>query len=292
VLKCDTDTIVREIDLASDYYSLIRVGTDRLVCWGAFGHVTLVDCRTDSILVDSVLEANIYAAARSGSDKVYVRRNGRLEARSANTLALLSTTDWPYSRTAWQQQFLACSDSTHKLYWFAHDWTMKDSVLVIDTRSDTVVARMQVDFTQRPGCFDRSGRYLFCSNPDSNTLIVYDTQSDTVAAVYATLPYPVAVVPNPELGCIYVGCADAILAYPDTLVVPGVCEEPASVLKRSPQTILRTLDAKEMSTAVWFDVAGRRVAVRPTGSGGKVLGPGVYLAPGAGRAAAKIVVIR
>ena len=287
VLDCYTDSVVREIETYHGGCTFILLNESLLLGAREAG-LTLIDCRKDSILVDTTTPGNIRGATHSGNDKVYIVHHytyDRLEVLDARSLSLLATVDWPYSQHAWEW-FLVCSDTTHKLYWIAGD-----SILVVDTRGDTVVARLRASSGPLAGCLDRSGSYIFCPCPSSSSLVVYDTRSDSLAAVYMTPPYPLLVVPNPELGRIYAGCADAILSCPDTLVVPGVCEEPASPLKRFPQTVLRATNVNVVGTAAWYDVTGRHVAARTTGAG-HALGAGVYLSPGRGHAATKIIVVR
>lgn len=293
VLDCYTDSVVRDINLALGVGSL-DVIDESLLLVGRGDGLTLIDCRKDSILVDTTVPGNIYVVAHSGNGKVYIVHHytyDRLDVLNAGSLSLLATVDWPYVNAA-SLQSLVCSDSTHKLYWFA-----RDSFLAIDTRSDTVVARRRVVSPTIFGCLDRSGRYLF--RPADSTLVVYDTRSDTVAAAYATPPYPGPVVPNPELGCIYVGFPDAILSYADTLVVPGVCEEPASALRRLPQTIVRDIlslpDASGVghgATSVLLDISGREVMnLHPGVNDVRALVPGVYFVREAQAPAVRKVVL-
>jgi YVTN family beta-propeller protein len=288
VLDCCTDSVVREIEAYHGGVGTFMLLNESLLLGAREDGLTLIDCWKDSVLIDTTTPGNIYAVAHSGNDKVYIVHHytyDRLEALGDSTLSLLATVDWHYSQHA-SEKFLVCSDSSHKLYWIAGD-----SILVIDTRSDSVVARLYAGSGPLAGCLDRSGRYIFCPSPSSSSVVVYDTRCDSLAAVYMTPPYPFLVVPNPELGRIYAGCADAILSYPDTLVVPGVCEEPASPLKRFPQTVLRATNVNVVGTAAWYDVTGRHVAARTTGAG-HALGAGVYLSPGRGHTATKIIVVR
>jgi hypothetical protein len=80
-----------------------------------------------------------------------------------------------------------------------------------------------------------------------------------------------------------------ILSYPDTLVA-AVADEPPLALRRVLGTVLKPADVKRIGTEKWFDVTGRRVPAQTAGAG--TLGPGVYVAPGAGRGATKLIVVR
>jgi YVTN family beta-propeller protein len=288
VLDCWTDSVVREIDVQYIIDEFEYLGQNRLLCLSQNKALNLIDCRTDSVVIDTPFDGNIYAVEHTGDGKkAYVIHHytyDRLEALSTDSLSLLATVDWPYSRGA-SLMFLMLSDSISKLYWFAGD-----SILAVDVRGDTVTTRMGAITPHRFGCFGRSGRYLYCSGFDEDKLVVYDTRSDSTAAVEETPPQPDVVVPNPELGCVYVKCVEAILAYTD--FTPAVAEGPISLTQNRSQTVLRTSDLSVMRTGLWFDVAGRRVKTRMTDGGGRVLRPGVYLTPGDGRTPTKIVVVR
>jgi DNA-binding beta-propeller fold protein YncE len=281
VVDCYTDSVVRGIDIYDDVDGFEYLGEGRMLCVRYQG-LTLIDCRTDSVLADSATEVSTeYSAAHTGDGKkVYVTRYGRLQVRSSSTLSLLATIDWPYGGLhgcGW----LVYSDTTHKLYWFSDN---ADSVLAIDATSDTVVARMATSAGYGRTCLDRTGRYLFCASPYDSCLRVYDTQSDSLVVVYPQLPFPpLAVTPNPDQGCIYVGCQDVILVYPD--VPPGVCEQPGTPIppELPPQTVVRNIlylpeaaGSKPRAVSL-LDATGRKVMdLEPGANDISRVAPGVY----------------
>jgi DNA-binding beta-propeller fold protein YncE len=294
VVDCYSDSVIKEIEFYDFPGRPEYIGSGRLLY--NYGHrLALIDCRNDSILADIDMGSNVDAVGHSTADgKIYVVQGLKVEVLSDSTLSLLTTVNWDYSRGA--DPFLMCSDTTHKLYWFVRDqWSMgPDSVLAIDTRSDTVVARLGMGFAQMQtqGCFDHSGRYIFnpdledpYNDPDSepNRLIVYDTQLDTVAAVYKDLPVmPLSAIPNPEQRSIYVACADVILVYPD--VPPGVQEERPQATSLKPQaTVVRGVldlqpaDYSWQSGIALLDVTGRKIlSLRPGENDVCALSPGIY----------------
>jgi DNA-binding beta-propeller fold protein YncE len=227
-VDCHTDSVVREIDIYDYFESFEYLGEGRVLC-RQWKHLTLIDSRADTVLVDSAVEASEYRAiAHTGDgDKVYIAFNNRLEVRSSSTLSLLATIDWAYSGPTFGGGSLVCSDTTHKLYWFSD---YGDSTLAIDTHSDTVVARMPIGGCRTLSCLDRTGRYLFCF---SSHVRVYDTRTDSLVAVNPLSLRPLSVTPNPEQGCIYVGCQDVILVYSD--VPPGVEEGQPQATSHKPQ---------------------------------------------------------
>jgi DNA-binding beta-propeller fold protein YncE len=292
-VDCCTDSVVWEMDVYDRVYGMQYLGNHRLLCW-EYDRLILLDCRSDSILVDTVVGANLYAFAHTGDgEKVYIAHGIRLEVLDASSLSLLATVDWTWASTRGSNPFLMCSDSIGKIYWFVRDMALleSDSVLAIDTRGDTAVSRLGVGHMQLQGCLDHSGRYIFNPNPpngfrpfpDSNSLIVYDTQSDSVAAVYESLPKGAgSVTPNQEQRRIYVGCQDVILVYSDS--PPGVSEQATSALPKLPlQTVVRGVlclaegSSSSPSTSYLLDAAGRKLMDLKSGANDvRPLAPGVY----------------
>jgi YVTN family beta-propeller protein len=232
VVDCNTDSIVREIDLnGHQQLGFEYLGEDRLLSIQN-DRLTLVDCRADTVLVDSsiMLGAGHYSAAHTGDGKkLYFAHDGTLGVLSSSSLSVLATIDWPYAGPIGGGGSLMYSDTTHKMYWFS-DWG--DSTLAIDTRSDTVVTRMPLGGWNTLSCFDHTGRYLFCF---SNYVRVYDTRTDSLVAMNPLSLSPMSVTPNPEQGCVYVGCQDVILVYPDA---------PPGVEEGQPQASSRKLSAR------------------------------------------------
>jgi len=280
VVDCNTDSVVRTIDVYDLVKRFEHLGEGRMLCILREA-LTLIDCRTDSVLVDSAIGAVLAVAHTGDGKKVYLARKGRLEVRSSSSLSLLKTIDWPY--LDFSTTFLVCSDTTRKLYWF-----VDDSVLAIDATSDTVVARLKNSLGCRSACLDHSGRYLFCVSYVDTCLRVYDTQSDSVAALYEHLPaWPSYVIANPEQHCIYVGCRDLILVYPDA--PPGVEETPnAEVRTAIPMpTVVRDIlflpeaTGRKPQAAGLTDVSGRKVMdLEPGANDVRALAPGVYFLRG------------
>ena len=275
VLDCNTDNVVREIERYTGSCQFELLPKDLMLCNYGEG-LMLIDCRSDSVLSDTVIPGNIYDITHSSNGEVYmIHRLDRLEVLSAGSISLLATIDWPYSGRQ-NLVTLACSDSTHKLYWFAGD-----SILVIDSRGDTVLKRIEAITPLAAGCLDRTGRYAFCVAWYS--VVIYDMQSDSYVAEYPALPYPLNVVLNPELGRIYVACPDAVLVYPDT--PPGICDEPAISTSPGlpPQTVVRNVlflpeaVGLKSQAASLMDATGRKVLDLKRGANDvRALAPGVY----------------
>ena len=234
MVDCDTDSVVGEIDVYRSVEWFEYLGEGRILCVQN-GGLSLIDTRTDSILVDTTIEeSDPYAAAHAGDgEKVYLL-NGRLWVLNSSSLALLGRIRWPYGEYK-GGGFLRYASATRRLYWFTGSG--KDSVVAIDATSDTVVARIKTSASPEGACLDHTGRYMFCASQYDTTLSVHDTQTDSLVALYSHLPHPVSVVASPEQQCIYVGCRDAMLVYPD--VPPGV--EEATNDEREAMNVLPTV---------------------------------------------------
>jgi DNA-binding beta-propeller fold protein YncE len=292
VVDCYTDSVVRTIDV----YDLVRwfeyLDNGRILC-NVSSSLVLIDCRTDSVLVDSAIDA-VFAVAHTGDgEKVYLVRGHRLEVRSSSSLSLLKTIDWPYFDGTCMGTFLAYSDTTHKLYWFLVNG---DSVLAIDATSDTVTARIATGYVSyRCAWLDYTGRYLFFqAYADSSSFLkVYDTQTDSLVGVYPPLPSPLRITSNPDQRCIYVGCSDVILVYPDA--PPGVEEvNDERGVMISDASIVRGIlflpgaTSHKPQAASLMDATGRKVLdLRPGANDVRDLPPGVYFVCGKPQAASR-----
>jgi hypothetical protein len=267
--------------------------------------LVLIDCRSDSIMVDSAITEAAFAAAHTGDgEKVYLVRSGRLEIRSSTSLDLLAAIDWPYCNPIYRATTLAYSDTTRKLYWF-----VGDSVLAIDATRDSVTARMTTSVSYKSVCLDHTGRYLFCASHLDSTLRVYDTELDSLVAAYPFLPPPStnpAVTASSEQHRIYLGCIDVILVYPDA--PPGVEEatnDGRGMMNRGASVVgdilfLPGATSRKSQAASLMDASGRKVMdLEPGANDVRALAPGVYFIRGPktedGRADAtvrKIVITR
>jgi DNA-binding beta-propeller fold protein YncE len=297
VIDCYTDSVERELDIYGYLEGFEYLGRHRMLCARPKGFV-LIDTQTDSILVDTATEmAFSFEAAHTGDgEKVYVLRksligSGPCEVLSSSSLSPLATIAWPYGQHC-GGGFLVYSDTTKKLYWF-----VDDSVLAIDATSDTVTACMATSVQYGDACLDHTGRYLFCSSPYDSSLRIYDTQADSLVAIYQHLPYPEAVVSSQEQCRVYVACPDVILSYPDA--PPGVeegrpqaptCKPQASVVRSvlyMPRDMTETAEVSDrVPRPALLDVSGREVMVLNPGPNDiSRLAPGVYFVREEGRGA-------
>ncbi|MBN2464850.1 hypothetical protein JXD38_04415 [candidate division WOR-3 bacterium] len=278
VVDCNTDSVVRLIDVVDDgILGFEYLGNDRMLSMRDEG-LTLLDCKTDSIIADSATgHGDWCVAAHTGDgEKVYTVRYGHLEARSSNSLSLLDTIYWAPNGVNNSGDYLVYSGATNKLYWFSIG--EHDSVLVIDSASDTVVARIGTSLQYRCACLDATGRYLFCAGSwRDNTLRVYDTRSDSLVAAYPHMPRASSIVSNPDQHCIYVGCQDMILVYPD--VPPGVEDAAQSRTMKlaGPSLVSRNSRLVVYQPSVLLDAAGRKVMdLKTVVNDVRALAPGVY----------------
>ena len=101
-----------------------------------------------------------------------------------------------------------------------------------------------------------------------------------------------AILSNAALDRVYVGVHwSAILIYPDSVSL-GLAAAPGHRSKPPPATVQRAANVRLADSGPWYDITGRRVATQIPANGKLGIGPGVYICPRPGRAAAKIVVVR
>jgi hypothetical protein len=293
VLDCYSDSVIKEIEFYDFPGRPEYIGSGRLLY--SYGHrLALIDCRNDSVIADTNMGSNVDAVGHTGDGgKVYIARRGRVDILDGRSLSLQATIDWTYGAQRGTNLFLVCSDSTDKVYWFVRDDGViePDSVLAIDTHGDSVVARLGAGLMQFQGCLDHSGRYILNPNgpsapaPWDNSLIIYDTQLDSVAAVYEDLPsVPLAAVPNPEERCIYVMCPDVALVYPDAPAgIEEMMNNEREVMNAGASVFRDVLLFQPESghgrivTCELLDVSGRRVKeLRPGANDVRALSPGIY----------------
>jgi len=286
-IDCNTDSVIRTIRLRGCVRELILAERQKML-FGFFGHGGFqgLMCDPESIVVDSLTDWNIQAHAYSPAEgKLYIGLVGQLNVYHVWPFYLVKSIDWPYTGGAYQH--LACSDTTHKLYWCADD-----TLMVLDMRGDTLVRLLSGNFRMMFSCLDRSGASIwFLSTNDS--VFIYDTRSDTLSAVLPTF-WTHAPLHSPELGRIYIGQyhrSPSIFAYPDTPPA-GVAGAPTLLPRPSQPTVQRAAHLILTGNAPWYDITGRQVAVRGRANDRLSIEPGVYLCPRPGRVASKVVVVR
>jgi YVTN family beta-propeller protein len=295
VLDCHTDSIVATVQLRADVGEFILAERQKMLyCFFSNGGFQVLHCGDDNIVVDSVTAWGVMSHAYSPEEnKLYIGRIGHLNTYQVWPCSLVISHDWPY---AGADQLLACSDSTHKLYWKANTTVVPppgdDSIKVLDTRSDTLIATLSDTFRLYGSCLDHTGRFLWLVSEDVNSVVVYDTRTDTMAAVLGTPLWPWAILSNPAFERVYVGVHwSAILVYPDSVSL-GLAVEPSHGGRALPSTVQKLANVHLSDSGPWFDVAGRRVATRTQAAGRLEVSPGVYICPRLGCAATKIVVVR
>jgi DNA-binding beta-propeller fold protein YncE len=292
-LDCSTDSI---INVVHTNYTETMILADRqklLLCFydGGFKGIA---CGDDSVVFDSVCDWNVqdYAyAAREG--KVYVGRIGHLNVYNVWPFYLIKSFDWQFAGGG--DQCIGYADSTHKLYWFcSRAYDHYDSIRVLDTESDTLFRTLRDTFLPRQSFVDRTGRYVWLLCTFDSTLVIYDTQADTLVLALRTPGGPRGMMGSPELGRIYLASmSSVVLVYPDSLPVGLAADFSLTREKKRSQTVMRASDVRAFTGSdVWYDASGRRVLGRATDGSGGFISPGVYFSPQPGQGRRKIVVLR
>ena len=283
-LDCDTDSIVAAVRLRDGILDLVLAEQQKvLYCILSNGGFQVVYCEDDTILVDSLTTWVQKYAYSPAANKLFVTNNEYLHVYRVWPSCYVTSRYWNYGH----EVFLACSDTTHKLY-----WKSGDSIRVMDTRNDSLITTLCDTFSLFLGCLDHTGRFLWTAPLNARAIVIYDTRADTIAAVLSAPSWPSVILPNPALKRVYVGLgSSAILVYPDS-VSAGLAAEPSHGGRALPSTVQKLANVHLSDSGPWFDVAGRRVATRTQAAGKLEVSPGVYICPRLGRVASKLVVVR
>jgi len=250
--------------------------------WFFFGHYTVVDCLHDSILMDTMppwycsgvaccspLDRRVYALSDygSGGDSV-------LYVIDTDTQLTVDDIRVP---TRWYCTSLFGAARAHKVYWVFFDWDKPDSAFVVDSRSDSIVGKLQLPSSTGYMLSDRSGDYMYFF---SDTVTVLDNRTDSVVNRVGLPLYPNNIVRNDATNRFYLtGHSDAIQVVYDSVVLPGVHSAPGGLVRKArPRTLFsRSQPLRSETDDVLFDASGRRVAVlRPGANNVGMLAPGVY----------------
>jgi len=293
-LACDTDSIVATVRLRANPEFLVLAERQKvLYCIQDEGGFQVVGCDADTILVDSLMDWSVQKYAYAPvENKLFFTNNANLHIYHVWPSYYVASYLWPYG----SEDFLACSDTTRKLYWkrqYAVSPSLGyDSIRVIDTRTDSVVTTLCDTFRLFRWCLDHTGRFLWAVPRNANAIVIYDTRADTIAAVLCTPPQPWTILPNPALERVYAGLSySAILVYPDS-VPSGLAAEPSSRSRALPSTVQTSANVHLSNDGPWYDVVGRRVATPTREDGRSEVGLGVYICPRPGRGTSKTVVVR
>jgi DNA-binding beta-propeller fold protein YncE len=295
VIDCDTDSVIRILGRGNPddalWHSLLSTEHDQF--WGISPNgYTVVDCQGDSIVIDTLTgywnpRGACYSAAER---KVYV-------AHGSSELTVLSMESLrpakKVSLCSGDPEVMLSVSAAGKIYVAATTpMSTTDSICAVDTRTDSVVSRLDAGHIITAMCDDVTGRYVYCAalrteGPYvvSETLLVVDTQCDSIVSG-VSLPGMVLgagewLVPNRRTGRIYAGGwapNGRLLAIRDSVVI-GLEEwrhaKTGSVMQQT--VVSRCVPLLSAAEADLYDASGRRAGVLRAGPNDiSRLVPGVY----------------
>ena len=250
--------------------------------WAFYGNYTVIDCRNDSTIMDTV--PPVYCAGPacySASERRAYEPDGnqydnKMYAIDMNTML---TEDSIHVPSQWYSGPVYCATQAHKVYWLfddPHGMEYIDSVFVVDTRSNTVVGKFVLPELTSQMVNDRTGEYAYFI---SDTLTVVDTHTDCVVNKFGLPTYLSNMARNNMTNRLYLaGRCDTIDIFYDSVVV-GV-EEPKRMAKTEtllPTVFSRAVPFRSATCSSFFDASGRRVAISRNGQNDiSGLAPGVY----------------
>ncbi len=247
----------------------------------------VVDCAGDSILADSYqpfgtgpawFEPSIRRVyAGGGKTYVFDMDSGLVVDSIASGGSVIS---------------LYCAPQAHKLYEFESVWKAPDTVVVVDTRNNSIVSRFAIPASFGPLVVlgDRTGDYVYVGGYADTVymgwkLFVIDIRTDSIVSKMNFSCFT-QIVRDAETNRLYcnISPSDSIIqVLRDSVVLAGLCAKPGDVTRAwNLQTLVNSSTPLRIpEDAFLYDATGRKVAVLPSGPNDiSRLTPGVYFVCG------------
>jgi hypothetical protein len=302
VIQCGPDTVCGFVPLPSDAGAQVFLVPEFNQLWylGLF-HLIIVDCLSDSIVVDTLPNWGTItdACVNVGDRKVYLGRySDSLHVVHVDSLSQVHTLAGTGNTT---RSPLLCVPRARKVYWFVEPY-----IWVLDSETDSVLRKVDCGLEFRTAMLDRTGTYVYCFREWDSLLYCIDTRNDSIISS-TPVPYPEweRLVPNERNHCLYLEGWFPCSGMPvlrDSIVKPGVAELSSlpTRLRESPTIVRQGGGLLISAECTVFDAAGRSLAkLREGWNRLDDLPPGIYFVREGPRAsgpsqqpASKIVVTR
>ena len=205
VVDCSGDTIAKvlSLDQSIDWVHgemLVTPEFDQI--WHSSGSkYSVIDCLHDSI-VDYPTGSSFTSASYSPADrKIYAAKYNCLYVMDVDTRLPIDSIPIPHSFILWSEHAY-CAARAGKVYWTIvrsyPEWV--DSVLVVDTRNDSVVSSLVVPNWSDEVCDDRTGAYVYFAN---DYLVVVDTRTDSIVSGVHLPLHASSLLPNRKTNRFY-----------------------------------------------------------------------------------------
>ncbi len=279
VIDCTADTISKALDSVWPYCSTL-LSPELNQLWLVAGGYKVFDCLRDSFLADTWVQLNCKAASYDPSNhQVYAVSDYAMHVIDMDTRLPVDSLPIPHSANAGTRQ-VYCAPLARKAYWtIMHGLPYDpDTVIVVDTRIDSIVSRFAVPFLSWGQCEDRTGDHVYFA---SEYLVAADARTDSVVSGVRVPLITRFLVRNSRTNRLYLaGLADSVIQVVyDSVVFAGLQAAPESPPRAARlQTVLsRSAPLRSPTEAVLFDASGRRAAVLKSGPNDiSHLAPGVY----------------
>jgi YVTN family beta-propeller protein len=278
IIDCRFDSVLAYVPWPDNYPRIqFLVPEDNRYWYLGPGGVIVVDCIGDTVVtnVQDHIGSIDEACACSAERKIYTSDGQVIDMDKPGQVDSIQFWGNRFCYLPSERKLYACTNDYYDRYF-----------LVLDTRSDTVIARFSSPCQVSGMCLDHTGGYIYCAGYEDSLMFVIDARADSIVATFrvtttAAARDPLAV--NRLAGRIY----EAGYAAQNGIGIPVVRDsmlagiEESNFWTGSPEggsTVVSRSGLLRVSVICEFwDATGRRVAVlRPGLNAISHLAPGVY----------------
>jgi DNA-binding beta-propeller fold protein YncE len=280
IMDCGADTVIRALyPVNSDCSTLLSPELNQLWLIVA-GRLKMIDCNSDSMVMDS--SSLLYCRSASydpSNHRLYAGCDESMQVIDMDTRLPVHSLPMPLEN-GWSYG-VHCAARAGKAYWTAMRQAPynSDTVVAVDTRTDSIVSKFAVPWSSVGVCDDRSGDYVYFSG--YREIVVADARTDSIVSGGGLPVSTQFLIPDRTTNRLYiVGSTDSMMQVVyDSAIFSGLqATRSISVRATRLQTLLnRGAPLRSPTDAVLFDASGRRAAILKTGPNDiSHLAPGVY----------------
>ena len=285
VVDCTADTVIQRVQLPGWLVTDVFMSPELNQLWFLHDGYTVIDCVGDSVLTDT----NPQLYCRVGS---YDPSNRKVYAASSFATAMhvidmdtrLPIESLPIPKSYEQESGpVHCAVGAHKVYWVVRYYdpgsaSITDTIVAIDTHTDSITSRFGMPSESYGMCDDRTGNYTYFS---SRYIVAVDARTDSIVSGVRLPVLTHSLVRNSRTNRLYIAAnTDSVIQVVyDSIVFAGLQAGPGvpAPVARFQTVIRRTAPLRSSTEAVLLDATGRGVLVLKDGPNDiSSLAPGVY----------------
>jgi DNA-binding beta-propeller fold protein YncE len=287
VVDCAADTVCQRLELSGmTMVTDVFLSPELNQLWFLHASYTVIDCVGDSVLTDTnpqlycrvgsydPLFRKVYAASEFGTAMHVVDMDTRLPTESL-----------PIPKSYQQESGpVYCAVRAHKVYWVVRYYdpengSFTDTIVAIDTQTDSITSRFSEPSLSWCVCDDRTGDYVYFAS--GVKLVAVDVRSDSIVSSVGVAVAAHSFVRNSVTNRLYMaGNTDSVIQVVyDSIIFAGLQAGPGAPapVARFQTVIRRTAPLRISIEAVLLDATGRGVSVLKDGPNDiSLLAPGVY----------------